>query len=174
MPVSFGLLLNLVSACNASDRDILWGFIKRYAPGTSPETHPAIDMLVTYAVNYFNDFVKPAKKYRGADDVERSALEQLSQALASLPASATGEEIQSVLYDVGRAVPRYQDLKAKGATPHRPGVSLAWFNAIYQILLGEERGPRFGPFVALYGIEETRRLIADALAGKFLSSPAAA
>ncbi len=98
----------------------------------------------------------------------------MSQGLAALPAGATGDEIQSLLYDVGRAVPRYQDLKAKGATPQRPGVSLAWFNAIYQVLLGEERGPRFGPFVALYGIEETRRLIADALAGKLLASPAAA
>ena len=139
MPVSFGLLLNLVSACNASDHGILWGFIKRYAPGTSPETHPAIDRLVTFAVNYFHDFVKPEKTYRAPDDVERAALEKLSQALALLPASATGDAIQSVLYDVGRAVPRYQDLKAKGATPQRPGVSLAWFNAIYQVLLGEER-----------------------------------
>ncbi len=170
MPVSFALLLNLVSACNASDPDILWGFIERYAPGASRQTHPAINRLVTYALNYFNDFVKPAKRYRAADEVERAALEKLSEGLAALPAGATGDEIQSLLYDIGRAVPRYQDLQAKGATPQRPGVSLAWFNAIYQILLGEERGPRFGPFVALYGIEETRRLIADALAGKLLSS----
>ena len=78
------------------------------------------------------------------------------------------EAIQAVLYDIGRSIPRYQDLKAKGATPEKPGVSLAWFNAIYQVLLGEEKGPRFGSFVALYGIENTRVLIRRALAGEFV------
>jgi lysyl-tRNA synthetase class 1 len=168
LPVNFSLLLKLVSACNASDRDVLWGFIRKHVAGVSPETHPVLDRLVGYAINYFNDFVKPAKRYRAADEVERQALQNLSDALAVLPRDATAEVIQSVLYDVARPIPRYQDIKAKGATPERPGVSLAWFNALYQILLGEERGPRFGSFVALFGIDETRSLIADALAGKFV------
>jgi lysyl-tRNA synthetase, class I len=158
-----------VSACNASDREVLWGFIRKHIPHVSPATHPVLDQLVGYAINYFNDFVKPAKRYRAADEVERGALEQLSDALAALPHEAAPETIQSVLYDVARQVPRYQDMAAKGATPERPGVSLAWFNALYQILLGEERGPRFGSFVALFGVDETRALIADALAGKFLN-----
>src|SRR5690606_2628856 len=114
---------------------------------------------------YFRDFVKPRKRYRPADEVERQALEALSDALGELPADASPEDIQAVLYDVGRAVPRYQNPAAKGATPDRPGVSLAWFNAIYQVLLGEEQGPRFGSFVALYGIANTRALIATALSG---------
>jgi lysyl-tRNA synthetase class 1 len=71
-----------------------------------------------------------------------------------------------VLYDVGRGVPRYQDPNAKGATPEKPGVSNAWFGAIYQVLLGEERGPRFGSFIELYGVENTRALIAKALKGE--------
>ncbi|HKQ95460.1 MAG TPA: lysine--tRNA ligase [Aestuariivirgaceae bacterium] len=166
MPLSFSLLLNLVSACNASDRDVLWGFIRRHVPGTSPETHPELDRLVGYAVNFYDDFVRPAKKYRPPDAVEREALASLSAALGGLAQGATPEDIQSTLYDVGRAVPRYQDFAAKGATSERPGVSLAWFNALYQILLGEERGPRFGSFVALFGISETRQLIDAALAGK--------
>ncbi len=166
MPVSFALLLNLVSACNASDRDVLWGFIRRHMPGTSPETHPELDRLVGYAVNFYDDFVRPAKKYRPPDAVEREALASLSAALSSLSDGASAEDIQSALYDVGRAVPRYQDFAAKGATSERPGVSLAWFNALYQILLGEERGPRFGSFVALFGVPETRQLIDEALAGK--------
>jgi lysyl-tRNA synthetase class 1 len=166
MPVSFSLLLNLVNACNASDRSVLWGFIRRHMKGATPETHPELDRLVGYAINYYDDVVKPAKKYRPPDEVERGALEKLSAALAGLEAGASGEDIQSALYDVGRAVPRYQDLAAKGATPERPGVSLAWFNALYQILLGEEKGPRFGSFVALFGVPETRRLIDDALAGR--------
>jgi lysyl-tRNA synthetase class 1 len=168
MPVSFTLLLNVVSACNASDPQVLWGYLQRYAPGISPETHPVLNKLVGYAINYFHDFVKPAKIYRAADDVEQGALKALSDALAKLPENASADDIQNALYDVGRSIPRYQDFEAKNATPDRPGVSLAWFNAIYQILLGEEKGPRFGPFVALYGVSETRALIADALAGKLV------
>ena len=82
---------------------------------------------------------------------------------------ATAEAIQEEIYNVGRSVPRYQDLKAKGATPERPGVSIEWFNTIYQVLLGEPRGPRFGSFVALYGVKETRALIRKALAGELVS-----
>ena len=168
MPVSFTLLLNVVSACNASDPQVLWGYLQRYAPGISPQTHPVLNKLVGYAINYFHDFVRPAKTYRAADDVEQGALKALSDTLAKLPANASADDIQNALYDVGRSIPRYQDFEAKNATPDRPGVSLAWFNAIYQILLGEEKGPRFGPFVALYGVAETRALIADALAGKLV------
>ena len=170
MPVSFGLLLNVVSACNAHDPQVLWGYIGRYAPGASPQSHPVLDKLVGYAINYFHDFVKPAKQYRAADEVEAEALQKLSDGLGKLPQGAGADEVQNLLYDVGRAIPRYQDLTAKNATPERPGVSLAWFNAIYQILLGEEKGPRFGPFVALYGVKETQSLIADALAGKLVRS----
>ena len=144
---------------------MLWGFLRRHFPDVGPESHPALDRLVGYALRYFQDFVKPRKRYRLADDVERQALEALSDALGELPADASAEEIQAVLYDVGRSVPRYQNPAAKGATPEKPGVSLAWFNAIYQILLGEEQGPRFGSFVALYGIANTRSLIATALSG---------
>lgn len=169
LPVSFSLLLKLVSACNASDRSVLWGFIRKQFPGVSPETHPVLDKLVGYAINYFNDFVKPAKRYRAADEVERAGLEQLSKALDGLSRESTAETIQSVLYDVARKIPRYQDMTAKGATVDRPGVSLAWFNALYQILLGEEQGPRFGSFVALFGVNETRTLIKDALAGRFIN-----
>jgi lysyl-tRNA synthetase, class I len=168
LPVTFSLLLKLVSACNASDRSVLWGFIRKHVPNVTPETHPVLDRLVGYAINYFNDFVKPQKRYRAPDEVERQALAALSAGLASLPEAPTSEQIQSLLYDVARKIPRYQDLEAKGATPERPGVSLAWFNALYQILLGEERGPRFGSFVALFGVAETRALIGQALSGEFL------
>jgi lysyl-tRNA synthetase class 1 len=168
LPVTFSLLLKLVSACNASERSVLWGFIRKHVPNVAPETHPVLDQLVGYAINYFNDFVKPQKRYRAPDEVERQALAALSAGLASLPEAPTAEQVQSLLYDVARKIPRYQDMKAKGATPERPGVSLAWFNALYQILLGEERGPRFGSFAALFGVAETRALIDQALCGEFL------
>ena len=165
--ISFGMLLNLAAVANSEDPAVLWGFLRRYAPSVSPESHPRLDKLVGYAVRYFRDFVLPAKTYRAADADERAALEKLVAMLDALPEGASGEDIQTALYDVARPIPRYQDFKAKGATAERPGVSNEFFNMLYQVLLGENRGPRFGSFVALYGIAETKQLIADALAGKF-------
>ena len=162
------MLLNLAAVANAADPSILWGFLRRYAPNISPQTHPRLDKLVGYAVAYFRDFVHPAKKYRAADETEREVLEKIDTILGALPKDARAEDIQTSLYDVARTVSRYQDLSAKGATPERPGVSNDFFNMLYEVLLGEKRGPRFGSFVALYGIDNTRRLIADALAGAFI------
>jgi lysyl-tRNA synthetase class 1 len=152
MPVSFSLLLNLVSAAHTEDKNILWGFIRRYAPGTSPETHPEVDRLVEYAINYYEDFVKPAKRFREPGERDRAALSELEQRLGELPADAEAEAIQNVVYEVG---------KAHGYEPLRE-----WFRTLYEVLLGQPQGPRFGSFVALYGIEETRQMIRDALAGR--------
>jgi len=170
--VSFSMLLNLAAVANAEDPAVLWGFLKRYAPTASPENHPHLDKLVGYAVAYFRDFVKPAKQYRAADEVEREVLEKIDATLGALGDEATAEEIQTALYDVARAIPRYQDFAAKGATPERPGVSNDFFNMLYEVLLGEKKGPRFGSFVALYGVANSRKLIQDALAGVFVT-PAA-
>jgi lysyl-tRNA synthetase class 1 len=171
MPVSFALLLNLVSASNAENRAVLWGFIGRYAPGVTPETHPKLDELVGYALRYYEDHVKPNKRFAAPDEVEREALGRLEAALGELPAGASPEDVQTALYDVARAVPRYQDFSAKGATPERPGVSQEWFSALYRTLIGQEKGPRFGSFAALYGIGETRALIRRALAGQLAPAP---
>ena len=170
IPVTFALLLNLVAASNADDKSVLWGFIRRHIPNATPEAYPLLDELAGYAVRYYADFVKPKKRHRLADDEERAALTALSDALAKAPEGATAEDLQTLIYDVGRAVPRYQDFAAKGATPERPGVSNAWFNSIYEILLGESKGPRFGSFIALYGVPETRALIAQALDGKLAAA----
>ncbi len=169
-PVTFALLLNLVSVANTDEHEKLWTFLRRYAPGVSPETHPRLDALVGYALRYYRDFVRPTRAPRAPDDVEREALGALDATLAALPADATGDDIQTAVYDVGRSVERYQDPNAKGATPERPGVALAWFNMLYQVLLGAERGPRFGPFIALYGIDETRELIRRALDGELVAA----
>jgi len=166
--ISFSMLLNLAAVANSEEPGVLWGFIRRYAPGVSPETHPRLNELVQRAVRYFRDFVKPQKTYRLPDEVEAASLRRLADVLATFETAgrpATAEAIQEEIYNVGRAEPRYQDLKAKGATPERPGVSIEWFNTIYQVLLGEPRGPRFGSFVALYGVRETIKLIENALAG---------
>jgi lysyl-tRNA synthetase class 1 len=165
LPVPFALLLNLVSASNAHDKAVLWGFISRYAPGVTAQTHPELDRLTGYAIRYFDDFVKPTKTFRAADEVERQALADLSDTLGELPAGADGEAIQNAALNVARRIERYQD-HAKKSPEGGPGVSVAFFAMIYQVLIGQERGPRFGSFAALYGIAETRALIAKALAGE--------
>ncbi len=167
MPVPFSMLLNIVSASNASDKSVLWGFLIRHIAGISPATHPELDQLCGYAVRYFDDFVRPTKTFRAPDEVERTTLASLSEALATLPADASSEVIQGASLDVARLVERYQDLEKLNAEG-KPGVSMAFFQMLYQVLIGQERGPRFGSFAALYGIAETRQLIADALDGNLV------
>jgi lysyl-tRNA synthetase class 1 len=159
--VTFALLLNLAAVANAETKDVLWAYLNRYAPGVSPATHPRLDALVGYAIRYFQDFVKPRKRYRQPTQDERAALIDLSDALASLPESASPEDIQQTVYEVGRREP-YKTVQKDGSA----GVSLAWFNVLYEVLLGEEKGPRFGSFAALYGLGNTRALIGKALAGE--------
>ena len=162
MPVTFQMLLTLVSSSNAENADTLWGFIGRYRPGVTPQTHPKLKAQVEFAIQYFRDFVLPQKKFREPDAAERKALADLRDALSNLPAGATAETIQDVVYEVGRREP-FLDQKKK-AKDGKPGVSLDWFNMLYQVLLGQEKGPRFGSFVAAFGVENTVGMIDGALA----------
>jgi lysyl-tRNA synthetase class 1 len=162
MPITFQMLLTLVSSSNAENAETLWGFIRRYRPGVTPQTHPQLDALVGYAIHYFRDFVLPEKKFREPTDPERAALIDLRDALSQLPADATAERIQDVVYEVGRRPP-FLDEKKK-AKDGKPGVALDWFNMLYQVLLGQEKGPRFGSFVAVYGLDNTVGMIDGALA----------
>ena len=170
--LTFAMLLNLVAVANSDDPKVLWGFIRRYAPGVTPETHPVLDRLVGHAVAYYRDFVRPAKSYRLPDERERAALADLDRALAREAGSTEGARLQAIVYEVGRT--HFPDTSGKSKSPDgRPGVSQAWFGAIYNVLLGEARGPRFGSFIALYGVSETRTLIAKALAGALVEEHAA-
>jgi lysyl-tRNA synthetase, class I len=162
MPITFTMLLTLVSSSNAESAETLWGFIQRYRPGVTRETHPKLDALVGYAIHYFRDFVLPAKKFREPSEVERAALLDLREALAQLPSAASAEEIMEVVYEIGRREP-FLDEKKK-AKDGKPGVSLDWFNMLYQVLLGQEKGPRFGSFAAVYGLNNTVDMIDGALA----------
>ena len=162
MPISFTMLLTLVSSSNAENAETLWGFIARYRPGVTPQTHPRLDAMVGYAIHYFHDFVLPEKRFREPSDVERAALLDLRDALGQLPAESTAEDIQNVVYEIGRREP-FLDHKKK-AKDGQPGVTLDWFNMLYQVLLGQEKGPRFGSFVAVYGIQNTVDMIDGALA----------
>jgi lysyl-tRNA synthetase class 1 len=161
-PVPFAMLLSLVTASNAENAETLWGFIGRYRPGVTKATHPHLAAMVDYAIHYFRDFVLPAKKFREPSAAERAALTDLRDALSQLPADAPPEAIQDVVYEVGRREP-FLDPKKKGKDG-KPGVALDWFNMLYQVLLGQEKGPRFGSFVAAYGTKNTVDMIDGALA----------
>jgi lysyl-tRNA synthetase, class I len=148
-PISFAMLLNLASVVNADEPDILWGFICRYVPGASPETQPLLARLADHAVAYYRDLVRPAKRYRDPEAMERAALEDLAGSLGTLRADASAETIQNIVFEVGKRHP-FPDLRT-------------FFGCLYQVLLGQQEGPRFGGFVALYGIPETIALIRMAL-----------
>jgi lysyl-tRNA synthetase class 1 len=164
MPISFAMLLSLVTASNAENAETLWGFIGRYRPGVTAATHPKLGQMVDYAIHYFRDFVLPEKKFREPTLAERAALIDLRDALAQLPADASAERIQEVVYEVGRREP-FLDKSGKVKTKDgKPGVVLDWFNMLYQVLLGQEKGPRFGSFVAVYGLQNTIDMIDGALA----------
>lgn len=163
MPVTFALLINLVSASNAENAEVLWGFISRHVRDVTPASHPELDRLVHHAIRYFRDFVLPEKTFRTPDGEERATLLAIDAKLASLAPDASGDEVQTALLDVARVIPRFQD-HAKTSPSGGPGVSVSFFQMIYECLLGQERGPRFGSFAALYGIPETQALIRDTLA----------
>src|SRR5476651_259678 len=117
MPVTFQLLLTLVSSSNAENAATLWGFIGRYRPGVTPQTHPKLDAMVGYAINYYRDFVAPTKKFREPTEPERGALQDLRDALSQLPTTSTAEEIQNVVYEIGRREPFLDQKKAKDGKP---------------------------------------------------------
>ena len=150
-PVTYGLLLNLVSLPGVGDRDTVWKFVQRYSPGTSPESNPEIDKLIGLAVNYARDFVVPTLNRRPATAGEAAALRDLDSELAKLPSDADGESIQHLVFEVGKKHYGKENLRS-------------WFQALYETLLGSSQGPRMGSFIALYGIDNSRRLIGEALA----------
>ena len=151
MVVPFSMLLNLASVAGATDARGLWGFIRRYAPEASPETNPQLDQAAGFAVRYYADFVAPKRVFRLPTDQERAAMEDLSARLAAWDGGLNDEALQSMTFAVGKDH-GFENLRD-------------WFKALYEVLLGASDGPRFGGFIALYGIAETRALLAKGLAG---------
>lgn len=156
MPVSFGLLLNLASVCNPEDKSVLWGFISNYVENASPEKMPELDILVERAIRYYNDFVKPEKKYRAANEKETAAMQDLAKRLAAVDKNADTETLQNLVFAVGND---------NGFTNLRE-----WFGALYEVLLGQQQGPRMGSFIKLYGVNETISLLERALKGEDLAA----
>jgi len=160
------MLMNLASVINADTPDMLWGFLRRYAPDATPEAHPLLARLVEHAVAYYRDRVAPTKRHRAATPEEAAGLTALAAALRdraadleAMPPEDRARAIQDLVYDAGRRPPFLTEGKDGKA-----GVAKGWFDALYQVLLGQPEGPRFGGFVALYGIAATISLIETSLA----------
>lgn len=154
--LSFNILLNLASVCHTEDKAVLWHFISRYRPGVDAGNAPILDQLVGYAIRYYQDFIRPEKQYRQPTPDEAVALGDLRNGLKELPSDAPAEDIQSLVYEIGKR-DAFPDLKS-------------WFRALYEILLGQSQGPRMGSFIALFGLKESVDLIERALAGEDLST----
>ena len=142
----FSVLLNLVGTSNATDKEVLWKFIKKYKKDIKVSEHPILDSLVTYALKYFTEVVKPNKKYKKPDEKEKKALEDLVSRLKDCKNKVDPEEIQTIVYSVGKDNGYEENLRE-------------WFKAIYQIIFGENDGPRMGFFISFFGVEETIKLI---------------
>ena len=152
LPVTFGLLLNLVGVMGDASRDQVWAYLKNYVADANAETYPELDALIGHALAYHRDFVAPTLQRRAPEANEAAALERLDAELAALPEGASAEDIQNIVYAIGKD-------EAFGFAELRD-----WFKALYQTLLGADQGPRMGSFIALYGIANSRALIAEALA----------
>lgn len=146
---SFNMLLNLAGVCNTEDKAVLWQFLTRYNKELTPEKAPFTDRLMAYAIQYYKDFIVPAKQYRNAVEFELKALTELANTLEAMEKTSTAEEIQFQVYEIGKKYP-FEDLKG-------------WFKVLYEVLLGQQQGPRMGSFFALYGLRESVKLIRDAL-----------
>jgi lysyl-tRNA synthetase class 1 len=146
MIMSFSMLLNLVETSNANSKELLWKFVKKYKTDISEKDHPIFDKLVGYAIKYFNDVIKLQKKYKKPNDNEKSALEALVKTLDKCNDKMSPEDIQTLIYSTGKENGYSENLRD-------------WFKLIYEVVFGDENGPRMGFFISFFGVNETKDLI---------------
>ena len=146
--MTFSMLLNLVEASNANSKELLWKFVKKYKPNILEKDHPIFNMLIEYAIKYFNDVIKKNKKYKKPNLDEKKALEALVSALEKCTDEMQPEEIQTKIYSVGKENGYKENLRD-------------WFKLIYEVVFGDENGPRMGFFISFFGVKETQQLIKD-------------
>ena len=144
--ITFGVLLNLVSASNADNEEVLWKFIKNFKSDVNRTEHPILEKLIKNAISYFNDHVKIHKKYRSANELEKKALLELTQEIQKMPEGLSPEEMQTIVFTVGKNYYAKEELRN-------------WFKAIYEVVFGDEQGPRMGSFICFFGKQETIDLI---------------
>ena len=148
MIMTFSMLLNLVEASNAETKDLLWKFVKKYKKNISEKNFPIFDNLISYAIKYFNDVIKQKKNYKKPNLNEKKALEALIKTLDSCNDKMSPEDIQTLIYSTGKKNGYEENLRD-------------WFKLIYEVVFGDENGPRMGFFISFFGVKETKKLIED-------------
>ena len=148
MIMSFSMLLNLVETSNASSKELLWKFVKKYKPDILEKNQPIFDKLVEYAIKYFNDIIKKNKKYKKPNELEKKALIALIQILEKCDDKMKPEDIQTLIYTVGKENGYKENLRD-------------WFKLIYEVVFGDENGPRMGFFISFFGVKEMQEVIRD-------------
>ena len=148
MIMSFSMLLNLVETSNADTKELLWKFVKKYKKGIKEENHPIFDNLISYAIKYFNDVIKLQKKYKKPNSEEKKVLEALLKNLDKCNDQMSPEEIQTLIYSTGKENGYSENLRD-------------WFKLIYEVVFGDENGPRMGFFISFFGVSETKELIKE-------------
>ena len=146
MIMSFSMLLNLVGTSNASSKELLWKFVKKYKKNIKEKENPIFDQLINYAIKYFNDVVKLNKKFKKPNQEEKLALNNLAEKLRECNESMSPEAIQTIVYSVGKENGYKENLRD-------------WFKMIYEVIFGDENGPRLGFFISFFGVKETIDLI---------------
>tara|TARA_Y100001970_G_scaffold171477_1_gene209619 strand:- start:337 stop:957 length:621 start_codon:yes stop_codon:yes gene_type:complete len=146
--MSFSMLLNLVEASNADNNEVLWKFVKKYKKNLIERNYPIFNNLINYAIRYFNDVIKKQKKYKRPNKIEKNALEALIKKLEICNDGMNPEDIQSLIYSVGKENGYKDNLRD-------------WFKLIYEVVFGDENGPRMGFFISFFGVNETKQLIKD-------------
>ena len=150
MIMSFSMLLNLEETSNADSKDLLWKFVKKYKSNIQETNFPIFDGLVGYAIKYFNDVIKSQKKYKTPSESEKKALEALIKTLEKCNDQMPPEEIQTLIYSTGKENGYTENLRD-------------WFKLIYEVVFGDENGPRMGFFISFFGVNETKDLIMSKL-----------
>jgi lysyl-tRNA synthetase, class I len=144
--MSFSMLLNLVEASNADSKELLWKFVKKYKKNIEEKNYPIFDALVGYAIKYFHDVIKSQKKYKIPNDNEKLALNELIKTLENCNDQMSPEDIQTLIYATGKENGYSENLRD-------------WFKLIYEVIFGDENGPRMGFFISFFGVNEIKELI---------------
>ena len=147
--ISFNMILNLASVCNAESSEVLWGFIENYYPKIIKKENKLLNQLLEYGVVFYKEFILPYKKYRNPSDKEKKGFKKLIELLKVSSPDDEPEDIQTKIYEIGMSL-KFENLKD-------------WFSAFYQVILGQDQGPRLGSFIKFYGIEKTILLLEEKL-----------
>ena len=140
--VNFSMVGNLISALGTDAPDLLVEYLNRYDK-KSDDYPVVIKELIRKGMNYYRDFILPKKQYRTPLASEADQLRQLLFALEGAD-FLNEEELQAIPFELARK----NNIDPK-----------LFFQMFYEIVLGQQRGPRFGSFAKMLGLEHIQQML---------------